>query len=109
MTPEQAAAIQLLDEQLTAAGHDSECAAYEPGKECSCGVGDRVGTIVKARSRGDARPEPDSGTVLTGDADVTYRRMLEAGKRAREAQQAVAAANQEFQAALAAHLEVAAR
>lgn len=32
---EKSLAIQQLDEALSSAGHDPECAAYEPGNPCS--------------------------------------------------------------------------
>lgn len=109
-----AADLQQLDEALTAAGHDPECAAFEPGKECSCGVGmagiPRVGVRIADVLGVLIDPAYNAPTVtLTGDSARLHQSMIAAGKRARDAQAAAQSADAEFRAELAAYLEACTR
>lgn len=104
----KALTVQELDEKLTAAGHDPECAAYEPGNACSgppvC-HGETVDLPVARHMRVAPAAQPADVQALTGEQAITHRRMRSAASRVKAAQTEVQAATAEFQAALAAHLE----
>lgn len=108
-----AAELQVLDEQLTAAGHDSECSAYEPGKECSCGRFPGVPPQcagIAASLQTSFGPLPTSGVIqLVGPVAAAYLRYKASSKALLVAQAAYKAAGDEFSAAHQAFADASAR
>ena len=110
----KSAAILALDEALTAAGHDPECAAYEPGCPCSgppvCS-GDPIPeiaqlpqptpppTMPRTVSVSDIRTSEEPSITLVGPACFAYLRYRAAANALLIAQGAYKTAQDEFTAA----------
>ena len=94
-----AAEIQLRDEQLTSAGHDPECAAFDD-KECSCEVA-QSGPVMRAGKLDhvlSVARQPGSVT-LTGASAAAFQRYRAATVRLQQAQLEMKDASAEFNAA----------